>query len=64
MKKDFTPEKELLFLALGGSAVYVPHPLTWAHENGASPLGKPGFHELAHIGLLPELVKKLEETGI
>ncbi len=51
-------------LALGGTAVYIPHPLTWAHENGDSPLGNPGFHELAHIGLLPELVKKLEETGI
>lgn len=48
-------------LALGGSAVYVPHPLTWAHENGAKPDGRPGFYELEHIGLLPELVKKLEE---
>jgi putative hydrolase of the HAD superfamily len=48
-------------LALGGSAVYVPHPFNWAHENGEKPDGRPGFYELEHIGLLPELVKKLEE---
>lgn len=51
-------------LALGGTAVYVPHPLTWAHENGESPLGNERFFELAHIGLLRELVKKLGETGV
>ncbi|GAP13078.1 predicted hydrolase [Longilinea arvoryzae] len=48
-------------LALGGSAVYIPHPLNWAHENGEKPDGTPGFYELEHIGLLPELVQKLEE---
>lgn len=49
-------------LALGGSAVYVPHPLNWAHENGEKPDGAPGFYELEHIGLLPELVMKIEEA--
>jgi putative hydrolase of the HAD superfamily len=48
-------------LALGGTAVYIPHPLTWAHENGQAPLGNVRFYELEHVGLLPELVKKLEE---
>lgn len=47
-------------LALGGSAVYVPHPLNWAHENGEKPDGRTGFYELEHIGLLPELVLKIE----
>lgn len=50
-------------LALGGSAVYVPHDFNWAHENGEKPLAHPGFYELAHIGLLPELVEKLEEIS-
>ncbi len=47
-------------LALGGSAVYIPHPLNWAHENGEKPDGKPGFYELEHIGRLPDLVDRLE----
>lgn len=48
-------------LALGGSAVYIPHPLNWAHEDAEKPLGKPGYYELEHIGLLPELVMRLEQ---
>ena len=47
-------------LALGGSAVYVPYQLTWAHENAASPAGRAGYYELAHLGLLPDLLDSLE----
>jgi putative hydrolase of the HAD superfamily len=55
-------------LALGASAVYIPHPLTWVHEAGdPPPAGKPGYYELEHIGLLPALLEGMEpsesETG-
>ena len=52
-------------LALGASAVYIPHQLTWAHEVAeAPPIGQPGFYELAHFGLLPDLLARLERSGI
>lgn len=48
-------------LALGAHAVYVPHPLTWSHENNVpTPVTQTGFHELAHLGLLPDLLHGLE----
>ncbi len=48
-------------LALGASAVYVPHELTWAHEVAdRPPAGQPGFYELEHLGLLPGLLERLE----
>jgi putative hydrolase of the HAD superfamily len=52
-------------LALGASAVYIPHQLTWAHEAAeAPPVGQPGFYELAHVGLLPDLLARLERPDI
>ena len=48
-------------LALGASAVYIPHHLTWAHELAeAPPTEHPGFYELEHLGLLPGLLLRLE----
>ncbi|MBC8101666.1 MAG: HAD family hydrolase [Cytophagales bacterium] len=48
-------------LTLGASAVYVPYSLTWAHESAEPPpAGQSGYHELAHLGLLPELLEALE----
>ncbi len=48
-------------LALGASAVYVPHELTWAHEVAdRPPAGQPGFYELEHLGLLRGLLERLE----
>jgi putative hydrolase of the HAD superfamily len=50
-------------LELGGTAVYVPHELTWAHESAEAPQpNHPGFHQLDHIGQLPELIGQLEGT--
>jgi putative hydrolase of the HAD superfamily len=47
-------------LKLGGSAVYIPHSLTWAHEAAEPPPSDhPGFYEIAHVGLLPELLTAL-----
>ena len=48
-------------LALGASAVYVPHHLTWAHELAdAPPTDHPGFYQIEHLGLLPDLLQRLE----
>ena len=48
-------------LELGGSAVYVPHRLTWAHEVAeAPPAGQPGYYEIEHLGRLPGLLEELE----
>lgn len=48
-------------LELGGTAVYVPHELTWAHESGEVPPDSlPGFHHVEHLGELPALVWRLE----
>ena len=48
-------------LALGGSAVYVPYQLTWAHENVAPPATEQaGYYEIEHLGLLPDLLDRLE----
>jgi len=46
-------------LALGGLGVYIPYPLTWAHEMAEPPPAQRGYYELAHIGLLPELLTQL-----
>lgn len=56
-------------LALGASAVHIPYQLTWAHETAEPPAGQPGYYEIAHLGLLPGLLERLErqesqESGI
>lgn len=48
-------------LELGGQAVYIPHALTWQHEQADLPAeGTPGYYQLAHIGHLPALLEELE----
>ncbi|MGE5221948.1 MAG: HAD family hydrolase [Omnitrophica WOR_2 bacterium] len=47
-------------LEIGGCAVYIPYHLTWAHEKDTGDDQRDGFYEIEHIGLLPELVDKLE----
>lgn len=52
-------------LALGASAVYVPYPLTWVHESGERPPAEQrGYYELEHLGLLPELLERLERRAM
>jgi putative hydrolase of the HAD superfamily len=52
-------------LALGGSAVYVPHELTWAHEAATPPpANQPGFYEIANLSLLPALLNELEQAAL
>jgi putative hydrolase of the HAD superfamily len=49
-------------LELGASAVYVPYPVTWAHETAAAPpAGHAGFYQIEHLGELAELLKMIDE---
>jgi len=51
-------------LALGGTAVYVPHALTWAYESAAPPSpDAPGYYELVDLTGLPALLDRLEGTA-
>ncbi len=48
-------------LALGASAVYVPYQHTWAHEAAEQPPAEQqNYYEVAHLGLLPHLLARLE----
>jgi putative hydrolase of the HAD superfamily len=47
-------------LEMGGWAVFVPYALTWSHETGAAPAASDRFYEIEHLGLLPELISKIE----
>lgn len=60
LRSDIAP-----VLALGGYAVHVPYPLTWAHESTADlPADSSRFYEIASLRELPILVDKIEEkTG-
>jgi len=47
-------------LALGGWAVHIPYHLTWAHEVAdPPPAGHPGYYQLEHLGLLPDLLRTM-----
>jgi len=49
-------------LEIGGSAVHIPHELTWSHEYADPPhAGHPGYHTLEHVGLLPGLLHDIEQ---
>jgi putative hydrolase of the HAD superfamily len=56
MKSDILPVIEI-----GGQVVYIPYEYTWAHEH-ADDDGGGKYHEIEHIGLLPELVEKLDSA--
>lgn len=59
LRSDILP-----ILDLGGQAVYIPYHLTWIHETADLPMpGPPGYHQLDHIGLLPELLVQIELTA-
>jgi putative hydrolase of the HAD superfamily len=49
-------------LDLGASAVHVPYRITWAHESAEPPIGRAGFYELEHLGLLPNLLAEVERS--
>ena len=47
-------------VGLGGRAVHIPYPITWAHESAVLQEREPEqYFELEHIGLLPALLERL-----
>jgi putative hydrolase of the HAD superfamily len=55
LKSDILP-----VLALGGTAVYIPFHITWAHETVDSQhVSHDGYYELEHLGQLPQLLEQL-----
>lgn len=54
LKSDVLPVVEV-----GGTAVYIPYHLTWAHETVTGPTHQ-NYLELEHIGQLPDLIQSLE----
>lgn len=51
-------------LEIGASAVYIPYPLTWAHEAAQPPpVDQPGYYQLEHMGALLDLLDQLERIG-
>ena len=60
LRSDILP-----LLELGAYAVYIPHELTWQHENSdPPPEDQAGFYQLENIGQLPDLLEQLEKTGM
>jgi putative hydrolase of the HAD superfamily len=53
-------------LALGGWAVHVPYPLTWAHEEDVDEawlLAHPRYRSIATLDELPALLAELDGEG-
>jgi len=49
-------------IALGGQAVYIPHPLTWSHEHiSPSDAEQDHYYELEHLGQLIDLIERIEQ---
>jgi len=56
LRSDILP-----LLELGAHAVYIPHELTWQHEQSdPPPAGQTGYYRLEHIGQLPALLERVE----
>ncbi len=51
LKSDVVPAIEA-----GAWGIYVPHDLTWVLEHVDAPRDHPRFREIAHLGMLPELL--------
>jgi putative hydrolase of the HAD superfamily len=49
----------LPMIAAGGIGVYVPFEILWDHEHEEVPADTERFHEVKHLGELPDLIKKL-----
>ena len=56
MRSDVLP-----VLELGGTAVYVPYPVQWAHEQ-VEPPADAHYHQLDSIGGLTQLLDSLEQS--
>lgn len=48
-------------VAIGGHAVYIPYHITWQHETvGENKAVAADYHQIGHIGDLPDLMAKLD----
>ncbi|RJL00485.1 HAD family hydrolase [Paracoccus aestuarii] len=54
MRSDVIPVIEL-----GGTGIFIPHGMTWAHEHADAP-DSPRLHELTSMAALPDLLARLE----
>ena len=60
LRSDILP-----LLELSAHAIYIPHELTWQHEQSdPPPAGQAGYHQLEHIGQLPALLERLENRTL
>lgn len=49
-------------IRIGGQAVYIPYQHTWAHESMVDqPIDGDAYHEIEHLGQLPELILGLNK---
>lgn len=55
LKSDIVPAIEV-----GSWGIFIPHPLTWAHEHMDAPKDAPRFRQIERIG---ELISLLDEVG-
>ena len=47
-------------IALGGKAIYIPHNLTWEHENIDNLVpGENSYYQIEHLGEIPSFVARL-----
>ncbi len=59
LRSDIAP-----VLELGGYAVHVPYPESWAHETAADlPADRSRFYEIASLRELPALIEKIDGSG-
>ncbi|MEQ1952976.1 HAD family hydrolase [Mesorhizobium sp. CN2-181] len=59
LKSDVVPA-----ILAGSWGVFVPHPLTWVFEHVEPPVGAPRFRELSHLGELPELLERIDNSSV
>jgi putative hydrolase of the HAD superfamily len=55
LRSDVLPVVEI-----GGAGVHIPAPFTWAFEAPLPEQSNDGYHQLEHIGQLPDLIESLK----
>lgn len=55
LKSDILP-----VLGTGGTAIFIPHDLTWIHEHADKPETDPRFFQAANLSAVPEILESLD----
>ncbi|KQS63191.1 HAD family hydrolase [Rhizobium sp. Leaf371] len=58
LKSDILP-----VLACGGSAIFIPHDLTWVHEHAEAPVDEPRFFQVADLSAVPDILAAIDRNG-